>query len=72
MGFDFGQFTVFMPVLLKPAPTRLRLVLWALSKNLDVFPEAPPPGLVTVPVNSEAPEQYDDMAGLSEWQESGL
>ena len=62
-GVRFGQFTVFMPVLLKPAPTRLRLVLWALSKNLDVFPEAPPPGLVTVPVNSEAPEQYDDMAG---------
>ena len=52
-----------MPLLLKPAPTRLRLVLWALSKNLDEFPEAPPPGLVTVPVNTKAPEQYDDMSG---------
>ena len=62
-GVRFGQFTVFMPLLLKPAPTRLRLVLWALSKNLDEFPEAPPPGLVTVPVSTEAPEQYDDMAG---------
>ena len=62
-GVRFGQFTVFMPLLLKPAPTRLRLVLWALSKNLDEFPEAPPPGLVTVPVNTEAPEQYDDMSG---------
>ena len=62
-GVRFGQFTVFMPLLLKPAPTRLRLVLWALSKNLDEFPEAPPPGLVTVPVNREAPEQYDDMSG---------
>jgi len=62
-GVRFGQFTVFMPLLLKPAPTRLRLVLWALSKNLDEFPEAPPPGLVTVPVSTEAPEQYDDMSG---------
>ena len=62
-GVRFGQFTVFMPLLLKPAPTRLRLVLWALSKNLDEFPEAPPPGLVTVPVRTEAPEQYDDMSG---------
>ena len=62
-GVRFGQFTVFMPLLLKPAPTRLRLVLWALSKNLDEFPEAPPPGLVTVPVNTEVPEQYDDMSG---------
>ena len=62
-GVRFGQFTVFMPLLLKPAPTRLRLVLWALSKNLDEFPEAPPPGLVTVPVSTEAPEHYDDMSG---------
>ena len=45
----FGQFTIFMPLLLKPAPTRLRLVLWSLSKGLSDFPEAPPPGLVTVP-----------------------
>jgi len=37
--------------------------LWSLSKKLDEFPEAPPPGLVTVPVNTEAPEQYDDMSG---------
>jgi ATP-dependent RNA helicase SUPV3L1/SUV3 len=27
----------------------LRLVLWSLSKGLQDFPEAPPPGLVTVP-----------------------
>ena len=62
-GVRFGQFTVFMPLLLKPAPTRLRLILWALSQNLAEFPEAPPPGLVTVPANEEAPENYDDMAG---------
>ncbi|MEL6959911.1 MAG: helicase-related protein [Pseudomonadota bacterium] len=48
-GVRFGQFTIFMPLLLKPAPTRLRLVLWSLNKGLAEFPEAPPPGLVTVP-----------------------
>ena len=48
-GVRFGQFTIFMPLLLKPAPTRLRLVLWSLSKGLQEFPEAPPPGMVTVP-----------------------
>ena len=47
-GVRFGQFTIFMPLLLKPAPTRLRLVLWSLSKGVQDFPEAPPPGLVTV------------------------
>ncbi|GGD40498.1 helicase-related protein [Sinisalibacter lacisalsi] len=49
-GVRFGQFTIFMPALLKPAPTRLRLVLWSLAQGLDEFPEAPPPGLVTIPV----------------------
>ncbi|MGH1425193.1 MAG: helicase-related protein [Pseudooceanicola sp.] len=62
-GVRFGQFTIFMPLLLKPAPTRLRLVLWALSKGLDEFPEAPPPGLVTVPAAEGAPEGYYTMAG---------
>ncbi|MDA8585101.1 helicase-related protein [Rhodobacteraceae bacterium] len=48
-GIRFGQFTIFMPLLLKPAPTRLRLVLASLAKGVDEFPESPPPGLVTIP-----------------------
>ena len=48
-GIRFGQFTIFMPLLLKPAPTRLRLVLASLAKGEDEFPESPPPGLVTIP-----------------------
>ncbi len=62
-GVRFGQFTIFMPLLLKPAPTRLRLVLWSLSKGLQEFPEAPPPGLVTVPAVKDAPEGYYANAG---------
>ena len=61
-GVRFGQFTVFMPLLLKPAPTRLRLVLWALANGMDEFPEAPPPGLVTVPA-TRMPQGYYTMAG---------
>jgi len=48
-GIRFGQYTIFMPALLKPAPTRLRLVLWSLANGADEFPESPPPGLVTIP-----------------------
>ena len=48
-GLRFGQYTIFMPALLKPAPTRLRLVLWSLANDADEFPESPPPGLVTIP-----------------------
>ncbi|MEM9797408.1 MAG: helicase-related protein [Pseudomonadota bacterium] len=62
-GVRFGQFTIFQPLLLKPAPTRLRLVLWGLWHGLDEFPEAPPPGLVTVPKVEGAPDGYYAMAG---------
>ena len=62
-GIRFGQYTIFVPAMLKPAPTRLRLVLWSLSKGFDVFPESPPPGLVTVPAQADAPDGYYAMAG---------
>lgn len=62
-GVRFGQFTVFMPLLLKPAPTRLRLVLWSLAQGLDEFPESPPPGLVTVPSGTSNPRGYHTMSG---------
>ena len=62
-GIRFGQFTIFMPLLLKPAPTRLRLVLWSLAKGLQEFPESPPPGLVTIPTVKDAPEGAFTMSG---------
>ncbi len=62
-GIRFGQFTIFMPLLLKPAPTRLRLVLWSLSQGLQEFPESPPPGLVTIPAIQGASPVTHTMAG---------
>ena len=62
-GMRFGQFTIFMPLVLKPAPTRLRLVLWSLAKGLSEFPESPPPGLVTIPIEIGAPDGADTMSG---------
>ena len=44
------------------APTRLRLLLWSLSQNLSDFPEAPPPGLVTIPV-VDVPDGAYTMSG---------
>ena len=63
-GVRFGQFTIFMPLLLKPAVTRMRILLWSLAQNLDEFPISPSPGLVTIPVNSSLPKGYDTMAGF--------
>jgi ATP-dependent RNA helicase SUPV3L1/SUV3 len=61
-GVRFGQFTIFMPLLLKPAPTRLRLLLWSLASGHDEFPSAPPPGLVTIPV-VDVPDGCYTMSG---------
>ena len=62
-GLRFGQYTIFVPALLKPAPTRLRLLLWALWEGFDEFPQSPPPGLVTIPVDENAPAGYYRMSG---------
>jgi ATP-dependent RNA helicase SUPV3L1/SUV3 len=62
-GVRFGQYTIFQQALLKPAPTRLRLVLWSLWQGLDEFPESPPPGLVTIPNLSEVPRGHYTLSG---------
>ncbi|MDO5529780.1 MAG: disulfide oxidoreductase, partial [Paracoccus sp. (in: a-proteobacteria)] len=62
-GVRFGQFTIFLPALLKPAPTRLRLVLWGLAEGLSEFPESPPPGLVTIPNIPDVPPGYYTLSG---------
>ncbi|MGB3277732.1 MAG: helicase, partial [Pseudorhodobacter sp.] len=62
-GIRFGQYTIFQQLLLKPAPTRLRLVLWSLGANLQEFPESPPPGLVTIPNIADVPKQHYTLAG---------
>ncbi len=62
-GVRFGQYTVFLPALLKPAPTRLRLVLWSLWNGLAEFPESPPPGLVTIPNLPEVPKSHYTLSG---------
>ncbi|MEO1561903.1 MAG: helicase-related protein [Pseudomonadota bacterium] len=62
-GIRFGQFTIFQQLMLKPAPTRLRLLLWGLFEDMAVFPDAPPPGLVTIPEVIDAPQGYYQRAG---------
>jgi ATP-dependent RNA helicase SUPV3L1/SUV3 len=62
-GVRFGQHNIFMPLLLKPAPTRLRLILWSLWEGFEEFPDAPPPGLVTIPAADGAPRGYYEKVG---------
>jgi ATP-dependent RNA helicase SUPV3L1/SUV3 len=50
-------------LLLKPAATRLRLVLWSLWNGLQDFPESPPPGLVTIPNLPDVPRSHYTLSG---------
>ena len=62
-GLRFGQYTLFLPALLKPAPTRLRIVLWGISQGMDEIPAPPPAGVVTFAAPEGVPEAYFQMAG---------
>jgi len=62
-GLRFGQYTLFMPLLLKPAPTRLRVMLWGLSEGMEDIPAPPPAGVVTFPAPEGVPNAYFPMAG---------
>jgi ATP-dependent RNA helicase SUPV3L1/SUV3 len=63
-GIRFGAFNIYFPLLLKPAASELRLVLWLLkgaaAHGLDTtkLPEPPRPGLTSVPVDAALPEPF--------------
>ena len=58
-GMRFGEYTLFVPALLKPAPARFLVLLWALWTDKDPA-EAPPPkpGLVSLELNESLPHAY--------------
>ena len=58
-GMRFGEYTLFMPALLKPAPASLLTLLWALwtdRKPVDFVP--PKAGLVSIEVSDNVPHAY--------------
>ncbi len=57
---------IYLPWLLKPAPTQLRLVLWAVVEGFADFPIVPSAGLVTIPALKDMPSGYHWRAGYQE------
>ncbi|MEM9705718.1 MAG: helicase-related protein [Pseudomonadota bacterium] len=59
LGLRFGEYTLFTPALLKPAPARMLTLLWALwtDRKPSAF-EPPKAGLVSVPVIEDLPHAY--------------
>jgi ATP-dependent RNA helicase SUPV3L1/SUV3 len=67
-GVRFGAFTVFIPALLKPAATELRLLLWWLALHpgeavpIDL-PAPPANGLTSVMVDASRPDGFYSICG---------
>ena len=59
-----GASTIFMPQVLKPATTELRLMLWAIFEGLLSLPQAPTPGMVWCAVEKDVPEDFYRIAGF--------
>ncbi|MEQ9145707.1 MAG: helicase-related protein [Parvibaculaceae bacterium] len=71
-GVRFGAYSIFMPALLKPAPARLILTLWALTQPakegdespFDSLPQPPAPGLTSVPADPTASKEFYEAIGF--------
>lgn len=72
-GVRFGAYSIFLPALLKPAPARLLMTLWSLTRKdaegvaldpLADLPQPPTPGLTSVPADPAAPAGFYDALGF--------
>ena len=63
LGVRFGEFSVFVPATLKPAPVALKCLLYSVRHGLDA-PPPPPPGLVSVALDGRLDEGYYAAAGF--------
>ncbi len=59
-----GAGNLFIPILLKPAATRLRLLMWALWNDQEKLPDIPTPGMVWTDMDRSVPHDFYRVAGF--------
>ena len=72
LGVRFGEYSVFLPALLKPAPAHLKALLWAVFQGvgadgvplLQTLPPPPGPGLTSIQVDRDVPKGFYESAGF--------
>jgi ATP-dependent RNA helicase SUPV3L1/SUV3 len=62
LGVRFGQYSVYLPALIKPAAARLKALLWAVHQGLAEIPPPPQAGLTSIAVDA-APPAFLEAAG---------
>ncbi|MCB2113446.1 MAG: hypothetical protein KDD85_07840 [Parvularculaceae bacterium] len=59
LGVRFGEYTLHLPLLLKPAAARMMAMLWALSAERPLADlSLPKPGLVSIPASQDIPHAF--------------
>lgn len=64
LGVRFGAFSIFLPVLVKPAAARLKALLWAVHQGMTEIPPPPPAGLTSLPADPSVPAGFYEAAGF--------
>ncbi|WP_207186470.1 helicase-related protein [Rhodothalassium salexigens] len=59
-----GATSLYQTATLKPHAVELRLMLWALWEGKQGLPAQPTPGLVTIPIDPQAPRAFYRIAGF--------
>jgi ATP-dependent RNA helicase SUPV3L1/SUV3 len=59
LGVKFGEASVFLPAMLKPRPSRHRLMCWRIFHGIRHAPTAPQPGTTSVPAEKTANGFYE-------------
>ena len=63
LGVRFGEFSIYLPALVKPAAAQLRALLWAVGQGMLEIPPPPQAGLTSVAVDEALSVAFYEAAG---------
>ncbi len=63
LGVRFGAFSIYLPVLVKPAAAKLKALLWAVHQDIEDIPPPPPAGLTSLQAEGNIPAGFYEAAG---------
>ena len=65
LGVRFGEHYIYMPALIKPAPSAMKMRLWRVAKRVAAPLSIPAAGLSSVPADPAMPEGYYLVSGYA-------
>jgi len=63
-GIRIGASSLYIPVILKPHATEMRLMMWAMEKEMSSLPGIPTPGMVWTETEETAPDAFYEIGGF--------